>query len=394
MLKFIAALLCLAVVQSTANAKEKLDFWNQQRKGANGMDWHEPDAWMKAAADAGIEVVRLSTATWPSKSKDPLLGDADNFAELDRGDLEKLLHVLDLADQHGVKIVLTMFSLPGARWSQHNNDRFDYRLWNEERYQEQAISFWVELAGELKDHPALVGYNPINEPHPAREEGIDSNENGVFEDWLKRAKGTTADLNRFYSKLVPAIRNVDENTPIVLDGWMHATPTGFSFLEPVEDEAVLYSFHCYEPWNFTTYRVNDGRYSYPDSMPVGWGDETRPWTQSDLHSLLQPVVNWIETHKIPSNRIFASEFGCDRRVSGSKDYLSDLLEFIHSNNWHWAFYSFRAVDWDGMDYELGTQKLGWEYWKSVEEEGKHPESLKIRKDNPLWQVFKEKLKPE
>ena len=65
-----------------------------------------------------------------------------------------------------------MFSLPGARWRQHNDNQFDYRLWNEEKFQAVAMAFWKELAGHLKDHSTVVGYNPLNEPHPAREAGF------------------------------------------------------------------------------------------------------------------------------------------------------------------------------------------------------------------------------
>ena len=61
-----------------------------------------------------------------------------------------------------------------------------------------------------------------------------------------------------------------------------------------------------------------------------------------------------------------------------------------SLRWHWAFYSYRSPDWDGMDYELGVEKLGWKYWEA-REQGKGHEQLIRRRDNPLWDVFKKEF---
>ena len=43
-----------------------------------------------------------------------------------------------------------------------------------------------------------------------------------------------------------------------------------------------------------------------------------------------------------------------------------------------------------MDYELGTGKLGWDFWKAVER-GEDPELHKKRGDNPLWAVIQREL---
>lgn len=391
-IKFLLPILVFLILQFCLpiHANEKLDYWNQQRKGANGMDWHNPEAWMKAASETGIEVVRLSPASWPSESRDPLLGNADNYTGLDQNGLAKLIQVLDYAEQYGVKVVITMFSLPGARWRQHNGDKFDYRLWHDDGFQQQACQFWKALANELKDHAAVVGYNPLNEPHPAREYKIESNEDGKFEAWYKKNSNSPADLNRFNQQMVKAIREVDPYAPIILDGWFHAAPQGIEFVEPVDDEATIYAFHFYDPWVYTTFRVNKERFSYPDAMPAGNGDSTEVWTKKDLEKRMQPVVDWAKKFDIPSNRIWASEFGCDRRVKGAQQYLADVISIINQNDWHWAFYSYRAVDWDGMDYELGTEKMGWKFWQGIEE-GKDPESLKTRKDNPLWNIIQREL---
>ena len=384
--KFLIVLLVLILSSKSLPSDSKIDFWNTQRKGANGDGGKDPDKWFAAAADAGIEFVRLIPVNWQSEGRDFLLGNADNFKGIPDRDLQKLKEMLDVAHRYNVKVLLTMFSLPGARNRQDNDYKFDYRLWTDQKYQPQAIAFWKELAAHLKDHPAIVGYNPLNEPHPARRDGFESNRKG-FADWLNRHKGGTSDLNRFNRLIVKAIRSEDKQTPIILDCWFHSTPDGFSHLTPVDDDKVLYAFHFYEPWIFVTYRVNKDRFSYPDNMPGETQETTTKWTIAEIHRRLQPVIEWAHRYNIPASRIIAEELGCDRRVSGAKEYLEDIVGVFNEARWHWAFYSFRASDWDGLDYELGTEKLGWKYWQQREKGIDHEDLIK-RHDNPLWNVFK------
>jgi hypothetical protein len=52
--------LLLGVSGSEAAApNEKLAFWDQQRRGVNGGGGSDPDKWFEAAAEVGIEYVRL-----------------------------------------------------------------------------------------------------------------------------------------------------------------------------------------------------------------------------------------------------------------------------------------------------------------------------------------------
>ncbi len=375
--------LCISTLLS---AEDKMVFWDTQRKGANGGGGANHQEWFQAASELGLEYIRLSPATWKAARRDFLIGDADQYKGIPKPDLEKLLHVLDIANRYGVKIVLTMFSLPGQRFRQHNDYQFDYRIWTDERYQTQALQFWKDLAGKLKDHPAIVAYNPLNEPHPARKDGFESGRDG-FHEWLDENREGTADLNRFNRRVVKAIREVDPHTPILLDCCFHATPEGMQYMQPLKEKNILYSFHFYEPWIFVTYRINKSRFSYPSKMPVGSSDKTKPWTIETLNRRFQTPIVWAKRHHIPSNRIVVGEFGCDRRVAGAKEYLRDLIEKFNHHRWHWAFYSFRAHDWDGLDYELGTEKLGWKYWQA-REEGKSHEELIQRRDNPLFDVIK------
>ena len=383
------SLLCLAFLgppHVSASAESSVDpdmtWWARPRTGANCQNETVESEYWRAAEAAGIEFVRLVPDGWPAEQRDFLMGDADRFVALVPADLEVLRRVLDDAEAAGVGVVLTFFSLPGARWRQLNGDVDDYRLWNEPESREQALAFWTQLAIALNGHAAIVAYNPLNEPHPEREHGITE---AGFLRWSAEIEGTFADVNRFNREVVAAIREGDPTTPIVLDGGFYASPFGLTRMMPVDDPATLFAFHYYDPWDYVTYRVNEGRFSYPVTMPEGWTPAVR-------RESLSAVAAWSGQHRIDHRRIIASEFGCDRRVEGATAYLDDLLTDLARWDWHWAFYAFRGDGaWGGLDYELGTAPLDGPYWVAVEE-GADPETMKQRGPNPLWEVIEGRLR--
>ena len=261
-----------------------------------------------------------------------------------------------------------MLSLPGARWKQHNNNVEERKIREDFTQQDVALSFWKPLAAELKGHPAIVGYNIHNEPSPEfikprLQDWYTEN----YPDWYKKVQGTPADLNLFYRKAVKAIREVDSETPIVLDSGFFGETWAFKILEPVADDKILYSFHLYEPYTYNS-QFNKGRFTYPGKAPVGELDDAPVllWNKKQLADFLVLVIDWQKRYGIPSNRIFVGETGVCRTNEGALTYLKDVIDLFNAQQWHWAFYLFREDTWDRMDYELGTEKPGELYWQAIE----------------------------
>ncbi len=375
----------------------KTSYWKVQRKGANFFNRAPNEDWFVAAKEAKIEFARLAPDKWQSESRDFLLGNADSFRAISVADFEALKNALDLGHRHHVKIIITLLSLPGSRWKQNNNDREDLRIWQEEKWQNQAVLFWKELAKLLKDHPAIVGYNILNEPHPERLFGVSDFREIDFQKWDRSIRGSLADLNLFYEKIVKAIREVDSDTPIILDAGLYATPWAISYLNPIEETGVIYSFHMYEPYAYTTRKINQGKYQYPGSVPTRLADaeenlgktSSSYWDEGALQEFLEPIFLWQKKFQIPSSQILVGEFGCDRTSKGAEKYLEHLIRIFNAREWHWAFYSFREDCWDSMDYELGAGRLPWRYWDAFEQGA----SLDpFRQENPLFDVLKKELK--
>ena len=378
-----AALLGAARLKAGESATS---YWNTQRRGANCFN-HTPDSeWLAAARSKSIRLARLAPDKWKPAQRDFLIGDADRYTSIPPADLELLVRFLDAADRHGMGVVLTMLSLPGARWRQLNAGRDDARLWRDLRFRDQSCRFWAQLAAALKGHPAIAGFDLLNEPHPERAFGVDSFRTPELASIQDRMRGTPADLNAFYRALHAAVRSVDEKVPVIFESGLYATPWTLPYLSPVPDPNTLYSFHMYEPYEYTTRRLNRGRLRYPGVMTIE-GRESA-WNRDALREFLDPVVQWQRLHELNSNRIFAAEFGCSRTVPGVAQYLEDCVSIFEEQAWHWAFYAFREDGWPEMDYELGTGPLGDSYWKAVDS-GNKP-ALK-RSDEPLFSIFLKRL---
>jgi endoglucanase len=388
----ITAVFCISFHSTVSARDSKMAFWNIQRKGANMQNARPRPEYWRAAGSLGLDFVRILPDAFPARQRDFLIGNVDAYKGLVEADLQLLIRELDAAERNGVKVVLAKIGLPGLRWSQLNNGVEDGRLWRDENYQEQAIAFWRDLAERLRNHPAVVAYNPLNEPHPDREYGFELGDKG-FDAWYRSIKGTVADVNRFNRRIVAAIREVDPDTPIILDGWFYADAKGFPYLEPVADDRVLYAFHNPGPWQLCAFQANKGRYRYPDRVPSSWNAPGEKWDHDRLAREFADVEHWAAQHHIPANRIIASEFWYDRRLPGAEQYLADLIALYNQRGWHWSFYAFRGDGaWTGLDYEMGTSERDPPgYWQAVER-GEDPETLKHRIDSPLWQVLKREFR--
>lgn len=353
-----------------ATAADLMAFWDAPRHGGNSFNRLPPDqAYFDALKGYGATWVRLSYDKWQPVQRDFLLGNADAYAGLPAADLATLRATLDRAHQAGLKVVIAPLSLPGMRWSQNNQGQFDDRLWQDKRYWSQAMAFWRDMARELKGHPAIGAYNLINEPAPEKLGGLAEHaEPGQMQQWYVRAQGTARDLPLLYRQLIAAIREQDTDTPVMVDaGWFAAADAFDYWPAPLEDPRVLYSVHMYEPYAATSAPNMTRKHpiAYPGAAP--FAGQTQQWDGARVERYLRQPLAWAEAMGLPRSRLVVGEFGCMRRLSGCRQYLEDVLTVLDRNQLHWAFYSFREDNWDGMDYELGSAKVPWRYWQAIEQ---------------------------
>jgi hypothetical protein len=374
-MRHIVLTVLLIVMGPAAVAADLMAFWGSPRHGGNSFNRLPPDqAYFDALRGYGATWVRLSYDKWQPDRRDFLLGDADNYKGLPAADLAVLRATLDRAHQAGLKVVIAPLSLPGMRWSQNNQGRFDDRLWQDKRYGLQAAAFWRDMARALKDHPAIAAYNLINEPAPEKLGGLAEHADAAqMKRWYAQAQGTARDLPALYRQLIAAVREEDANTPIMVDaGWFAAADAFGYWPALLKDERVLYSVHMYEPY-FATSAPNMARkqpIAYPGPAP--FAGQTQQWDGQRVARYLRQPLEWAQAMNLPRSRLVVGEFGCMRRLPGCRQYLEDVLSVLDRHQLHWAFYSFREDNWDGMDYELGSAKVPWRYWQAIEQGAPDP----------------------
>src|SRR5262245_18282928 len=115
-----------------AEGADTITFWDVPRRGANCFNEAPPDAaYFQALRAYGATWVRLSFSKWRSARGRDFLADLDEYQSLVREDLDTLRAVLDRAHAAGLRVVLVPLGLPGARWTQQNDGKFDDRLWSD-----------------------------------------------------------------------------------------------------------------------------------------------------------------------------------------------------------------------------------------------------------------------
>ncbi|MDH0301160.1 MULTISPECIES: cellulase family glycosylhydrolase [unclassified Pseudomonas] len=387
----LASLLALATIP--ASAADLIDFWNTPRHGGNSFNRLPPDqAYFDALRGYGASWVRLSYDKWHPAERDFLLGNADAYQGLVNADLKQLVDVLDRAHAAGLKVVITPLSLPGMRWAQNNQDRFDDRLWQDKRFWTQAAHFWRDLAHALKDHPGVAAYNLVNEPAPEKHGGLAEHADLVLmKQWYAREQGGSRDLPALYRQLLAAIREVDDKTPVMVDAGWYAAADAFGYWpRALADQRVLYSVHMYEPYAATSAPNLARPQPIPYPGPVPFAGQLQPWDGERVARYLQQPVDWADAQRLPRSRLVVGEFGCMRRLAGCRQYLEDVLTVLDRHQLHWAFYSFREDSWDGMDYELGTAKVPWRYWQAIDKGT--PDPL-VRQATAAFEPIRRRLRP-
>lgn len=140
----------------------------------------------------------------------------DAFTHLDRA--------IDALARNGVYSIVDLHALPGGQNHHWHSDNPTHvpAFWEHPHFQDRVVNVWQAIATHYRDNPWVAGYNLLNEP----------------------ADETGTRVGPFYRRLVAAIREIDLDHVLYLDGNTYATDFSI-FDEPFEN--AVYTLHDYVP---------------------------------------------------------------------------------------------------------------------------------------------------
>jgi endoglucanase len=155
------------------------------------------------------------------------------------------------AKAHGIRLILNMHVPEGGFQSNGEGGA----LWSDATNQDRLTALWQEIARRYADEPIIAGYGLVNEPEPL----------ASVQQWKDLAARITA-----------AIRGVDTNHMIFAERAIAAAGNfGIdiaSSFPTIDDPNVVYEFHFYDPYEYTSQlepwnNMPDGG-SYPDPTQI------------------------------------------------------------------------------------------------------------------------------
>ncbi len=279
-----------------------------------------------------VNLIRLQiTRFWGQSGTDRDLDDYDKWLG------EKLDHldqVLKWANEYGIKVIIDLHSPPGGR-----DKTRDMTMFYDKKYADHFIKVWQRIAKRYQGNPAVWGYDLVNEPVQSRP--------AKYDYWT---------LQRMAAE---AVREIDPDTPIIIESNEWDSPNAFAYLPPLKMDNVIYQVHMYIPGTFTHQGVHNtfGEQSKKDFVTYPGMIEGAEWNIDQIRKALKPVRDFQQKHNA---RILVGEFSAIAWAPGADQYLQDCITVFEENNWDWTYHAFR--EWPG--------------W-SVEHVGSNPDDLKL-----------------
>lgn len=212
----------------------------------------------------------------------------NNFKE---SGFEMTDQLLEWCKKHEIYLFLDMHAVPGGQSTDKAiSDQYSPGLWDGNangtslQYQTKLITLWKEVARRYANEKWIGGYDLINEimHYPSR--------------------NISAEIRSLYGRLVSAIREVDKNHLIIIEGNGYAND--FNGLTPPWDDNMAYSFHRY-------------------------------WC-GNAQSSIQWVLDIRNTHGVP---IWMGESG-----ENSNTWFTEAVELLEEHEIGWAWWAYKKLN--------------------------------------------------
>ena len=217
----------------------------------------------------------------PSIEDEPVQGE---ITWIDKG-FTMVDNLLDWCESNNMYLILDLHGAPGGQGTNAAISDYDDTkpsLWESQENKNKTVALWRKLAERYKDEPWIGGYDLINE---------------VNGDHV-----TGPELKQFYIEITNAIREVDTNHILFIEG--HDWANNFTGLTPAWDDNMVYSFHKY--------------WSYNDTASIQW------------------VLDLREQQNVP---LWMGEAG-----ENSNTWFTEAIQLFEANNIGWSWWPMKRVE--------------------------------------------------
>lgn len=226
-------------------------------------------------------------------------------------------------------------------------------VWTEPAAQAAWAAMWRFTAERYVGSQVVAGYDLMCEP----------NSNGIMDIWdaqefYDEYGGSGYDWNTWYPPIVEAIRSVDADTPILVSGLSFGDIAWLPYVQLVEDERLVYTFHQYNPHEYSHQEPGAGQeYLYPGEFDADYDGEPEWVDRLWLEELFSIAVDWMGEHSRP---LAVNEYGSVRWAPGAAEYLRDQMELFEQHGWNYAIWMWYPA-WEPLkegdnsfNYRLGA----------------------------------------
>jgi hypothetical protein len=177
--------------------------------------------------------------------------------------------------KNNLYLILDMHCAPGGQNAGNISDSDgEAKLWAHSADQDRTVDIWKRIAERYKNEEWIIGYDLLNEP--------------VLPDGYG-----TSDFRAFLVRLTNAVREVDSNHILFIEGNWYATD--FTGLPPRFDNNMVWAFHKY--WSETDLgSIQQYRNLRTQTVTPLWlgetGENSNPWFYETVQLMEQQNIGW------------------------------------------------------------------------------------------------------
>lgn len=260
--------------------------------------------------------------------------------------MKLLENFVEICEKHGLGIVLNLHKCIGN----YCDIEESVTLFDSEELQERFIGLWVEL-----------------------ERRFANKENVIFE-LLNEVRDIEPSLwNDLAERTVNAIREVNKSRLIVVGSTCWNNPNKLHLLRLFDDENVIYTFHVYDPSEFTHQRgvlhwkqlYYNRKMEYPCDDIEKYREYYRLlFNKQDAYShiermdinymreIFKPVKEFRKVH--PDKILWCGEFGTIRHadIKSRENWMRDVITLCKENDVPYSVWNYLSTPNDGNRFSL------------------------------------------